>query len=212
MLGASLSIWWILSLLKGTIFLLTLVPKDLVPLEAILLPTLVGWECYGMGPGITMSSVRRDQCWISNIPIGLEVILADGTVLDMLRTLKKDNCGYHLPHIFIGALCLFSDLNFTPPSGSEGTLGYITKVALQLYPAPQTSFVVFSRVISFLCCFCSLMLPEIKSFTDIPQLFNLARSSLGEVLSAFEIIDSHSLELLADKNPHLVSRSGRPLS
>jgi D-2-hydroxyglutarate dehydrogenase len=36
--------------------------------------------------------------------IGLEVVLADGTVLDMLRTLKKDNCGYHLPHIFIGAI------------------------------------------------------------------------------------------------------------
>jgi hypothetical protein len=41
---------------------------------------------------------------------------------------------------------------------------------------------------------------------DIPYLFNLARSSLGEVLSAFEVIDSHSLELLQNKNPHLVSR------
>jgi hypothetical protein len=49
-----------------------------------------------------------------------------------------------------------------------------------------------------------------KSFLDIPSIFNRARSSLGEVLSAFEIIDSHSLELLYHKNPHLVSRFPSP--
>ena len=34
--------------------------------------------------------------------LGLEVVLADGTVLDMVRTLHKDNCGYHLKNLFIG--------------------------------------------------------------------------------------------------------------
>ncbi len=34
--------------------------------------------------------------------LGLEVVLADGTVLDMLRELRKDNCGYHLKNMFIG--------------------------------------------------------------------------------------------------------------
>ena len=40
--------------------------------------------------------------------LGLEVVLADGTVLDMMRSIRKDNCGYPLKHYFIGA---------------EGTLG-----------------------------------------------------------------------------------------
>jgi D-2-hydroxyglutarate dehydrogenase len=45
--------------------------------------------------------------------VGLEVVLANGDVLDMLKTVKKDNCGYHIKNIFIG---------------SEGTLGIVTKI------------------------------------------------------------------------------------
>lgn len=63
--------------------------------------------------------------------LGLEVVQADGTVLDMLRTLKKDNCGYHLPHLFIG---------------SEGTLGIITKVAVSLALKPNSTAVVWVKV------------------------------------------------------------------
>ena len=63
--------------------------------------------------------------------LGLEVVQADGTVLDMLRTLKKDNCGYHLPHLFIG---------------SEGTLGIITKVAVALAMKPTSTSVVWAKV------------------------------------------------------------------
>lgn len=63
--------------------------------------------------------------------LGLEVVQADGTVLDMLRTLKKDNCGYHLPHLFIG---------------SEGTLGIITKVAIGLALKPTSTAVVWVKV------------------------------------------------------------------
>ncbi len=51
--------------------------------------------------------------------LGVEVVLADGRVLDMLRTLRKDNTGYDLKQLFIGA---------------EGTLGLITAVALRLFP------------------------------------------------------------------------------
>lgn len=47
--------------------------------------------------------------------VGLEVVLADGTVLDLMSAMRKDNTGYHLRQLFIG---------------SEGTLGVITKVAL----------------------------------------------------------------------------------
>jgi FAD/FMN-containing dehydrogenase len=51
--------------------------------------------------------------------LGLEAVLADGTVLDMLNTMKKNNAGYDLKHCFIG---------------SEGTLGVVTRAVLQLGP------------------------------------------------------------------------------
>ncbi|RZV37184.1 MAG: FAD-binding oxidoreductase [Chromatiales bacterium] len=53
--------------------------------------------------------------------LGLEVVLADGTVLDSLRSLRKDTAGYDLKQLFIG---------------SEGTLGIITAATLRLYPDP----------------------------------------------------------------------------
>jgi len=54
--------------------------------------------------------------------LGLEVVLPDGTVFDGLNTLRKNNTGYDLKHLFIGA---------------EGTLGVITAAALRLMPAPK---------------------------------------------------------------------------
>ena len=53
--------------------------------------------------------------------LGLEVVLADGRVLDVLKDLRKDNTGYDLRHLFIG---------------SEGTLGIITAACLKLFPKP----------------------------------------------------------------------------
>src|SRR5439155_22542393 len=54
--------------------------------------------------------------------LGLEVVLPDGSVLDGLRTLRKDNTGYDLKQLFIGA---------------EGTLGIITAATLKLFPRPK---------------------------------------------------------------------------
>jgi FAD/FMN-containing dehydrogenase len=63
-----------------------------------------------------------------NLALGLEVVLPDGRVWDGLSALRKDNTGYDLKHLFIGA---------------EGTLGVVTAAVLKLFPAPkdvQTAF------------------------------------------------------------------------
>jgi FAD/FMN-containing dehydrogenase len=67
----------------------------------------------------------RDLC------LGLEVVLADGRILNMLKTLRKDNTGYDLKNLFIGA---------------EGTLGIITKATLKLFPQPRRYDTVFAAV------------------------------------------------------------------
>lgn len=55
-------------------------------------------------------------------------VKADGEVLDCLQTLKKDNTGFHLKHLFIG---------------SEGTLGIVTKVAIHCPPLPKSINLAF---------------------------------------------------------------------
>ena len=75
------------------------------------------------GTGALAYGVARE------LVMGLEVVLADGRVLNNLRKLKKDNTGYDLRHIFVGA---------------EGTLGIITAAVLRLFPRPravETAFI-----------------------------------------------------------------------
>ena len=67
------------------------------------------------GTGVLKYGSTRDQV------LGLEVVLPDGRIWNGLRTLRKDNAGYALRHLFIGA---------------EGTLGIVTAVALRLHPMP----------------------------------------------------------------------------
>jgi D-lactate dehydrogenase (cytochrome) len=77
------------------------------------------------GKGALAYGVARD------LVLGLEVVLADGRVLNALNKLKKDNTGYDLKNLFIGA---------------EGTLGIITAAVLKLFPAPQTVETAFAAV------------------------------------------------------------------
>ena len=69
------------------------------------------------GVGVLRYGNMRD------LVLGLEVVLPDGRIWDGLRSLRKDNTGYDLKHLFIGA---------------EGTLGIITAAVLKLFPRPQS--------------------------------------------------------------------------
>ncbi|XP_014826872.1 PREDICTED: D-2-hydroxyglutarate dehydrogenase, mitochondrial isoform X1 [Poecilia mexicana] len=102
--------------------------------------------------------------------LGLEVVLADGRVLDCLSTLRKDNTGYDLKQLFIG---------------SEGTLGVITAVSILCPRKPKSVNVVF------LGC---------ETFDQLLKTFQLCKGMLGEILSAFEFLDSECMRLL---NTHL---------
>lgn len=103
--------------------------------------------------------------------LGLEAVLPDGTVLDTLTTLRKDNTGYDLKQLFIG---------------SEGTLGVVTAVAL-LCPHQPTSVQV-----AYLAC---------PSFEAATQVLGVARRCLGEILSAMEFLDRDSLEITLQHLP-----------
>jgi FAD/FMN-containing dehydrogenase len=74
------------------------------------------------GINVVRYGTARDQV------LGLEVVLADGRVLDGIRTLRKNTAGYDLKHLFIG---------------SEGTLGVITAASLKLYPQPGATRTAF---------------------------------------------------------------------
>ena len=104
------------------------------------------------GTGALAHGVARDLC------IGLEVVLPTGEVLDSLNRLKKDNTGYDLRNLFIGA---------------EGTLGVITAAVLKLFPKPAGRATAFLAVPS----------PE-----EALGLFDRARSAAGNGLTAFELM------------------------
>jgi D-lactate dehydrogenase (cytochrome) len=100
------------------------------------------------------------------LALGLEVVLPDGQVWDGLRGLRKDNTGYDLKHLFIGA---------------EGTLGIITAATLKLFPRPkavETAFVGFRRV------------------DDAMEVFARARAATGDQLTAFELIPRFGLDIV----------------
>lgn len=97
--------------------------------------------------------------------LGIEAVKADGEIVDCLSTLKKDNTGYHLKHLFIG---------------SEGTLGIVTKVAIHCPSKPNAINVAFLGL---------------KSFDDVLKTMKQAKRQLGEILSSCELIDEASLGL-----------------
>lgn len=101
--------------------------------------------------------------------LGLEVVLADGSIINTLKHLRKDNTGYDVKQLFLG---------------SEGTLGIITKAVIKLFPIP------INKVTSIVA------IPNIDSTVDLLASF---RKKTGDSISAFEYIDRNCIDLLLNK-------------
>lgn len=95
--------------------------------------------------------------------LGLEVVLADGRIWDGLKALRKDNTGYDLKQLFIGA---------------EGTLGVITAAVLKLFARPQAA---------------ETALVALPNADAAVALFYRCNAACGDTLTAFELIDRRAL-------------------
>ena len=101
-----------------------------------------------------------------DLVLGLEVVLPDGRVWDGLRVVRKDNTGYDLKQLFIGA---------------EGTLGIVTAAVLRLFPSTPrraTAWVALAQV------------------DDAVGLLSLLRERAGERLTTFELVSGEALDLV----------------
>jgi len=117
------------------------------------------------GTGVLKYGGTREQV------LGLEVVLPDGRVWDGLRTLRKDNTGYALKHLFIGA---------------EGTLGIVTAVALRLHPKPAvtaSAWLALDSVDDALSCLAQL------------------QQSAGDRICAYELLNRAQLQAVLRQFP-----------
>ena len=101
-----------------------------------------------------------------NLVLGLEVVMPDGRIWNGLRGLRKDNTGYDLKHLFVGA---------------EGTLGIITAAVLKLFPKPSESQSAFVAV---------------ASAEASVELLGHMRSRLGESVTSFELMSRATVDLV----------------
>ena len=104
----------------------------------------------------------RDLC------LGIEAVLPDGSIFHGLKTLRKDNTGYDLRHLLIGA---------------EGTLGIVTAAALKLFPRPK-------EIATALCA--------VPSPADALTLLRRCQAALGETVTAFELIARQGVDFVID--------------
>jgi len=100
------------------------------------------------------------------LALGVEVVLADGRIANLLSKLRKDNTGYDLKDLFIGA---------------EGTLGIITAASLKLYPAPRARSTAFVGLAD----------PE-----RALALLRMARRRFGQAVTSFELMPRIGLEFV----------------
>ncbi len=115
-----------------------------------------------------------------DLVLGLEVVLADGRVIDGLSSLRKDNTGYDLRDLFIGA---------------EGTLGIITAASLKLFPQPRTIETAFVAV------------PGMQAAVD---LLARLREATGDCVTTFEYLPRIAVEFTVRHIPGVSDPLGTP--
>lgn len=98
--------------------------------------------------------------------LGVEAVLADGTVVDSLSTLRKNNTGYDLKQLFVG---------------SEGSIGVVTGVSVLCPPRPKAVNVAYFGV---------------ESYEQLCRAYKEAKGKLSEILSAFELMDGRTQQLV----------------
>ncbi len=112
--------------------------------------------------------------------LGLEVVLPDGRVLETLTGLRKDNTGYDIKSLFLGA---------------EGTLGVITAACLKLYPAPRAHATAFAAV---------------RDPDAAVELLARVRAGSGDSVSSFELIPRIGIDLTTRHIPGVVDPLSSP--
>jgi FAD/FMN-containing dehydrogenase len=108
-----------------------------------------------------------------DLTLGIEAVLPDGRIVHGLKRLRKDNTGYDLKHLLIGA---------------EGTLGVVTAATLKLFPLPASKAVAFAGVTSAKMAL---------------SLLEMAKAEAGGGLEAFELIDALGMELVVRHIPNM---------
>ena len=114
--------------------------------------------------------------------LGLEVVLADGRVLSSLSGLRKDNTGYDIKSLFLGA---------------EGTLGIITAASVKLFPKMRSSATALVAV------------PKVRAAVD---LLARLREASGDRISSFELIPRIGVELTTQHIPGVIDPLQQPYS
>lgn len=119
------------------------------------------------GTAVLRYGNARDLC------LGLEVVTAQGEIWNGLRGLRKDNTGYDLRDLYIGA---------------EGTLGIITAAVLKLFPQPQAQLTA---------------LVAMRTPDDALKLLSLAQNRCGAILTGFELMSDFCLSLVHKHFPNM---------
>jgi FAD/FMN-containing dehydrogenase len=107
-----------------------------------------------------------------NLVLGLEAVLADGTVVTSMNRMMKNNAGYDVKQLFIG---------------TEGTLGVVTQAVLRLFPQPSSE---------------QTALAAMNEFEHVTAFLALLRARLGDSLSAFEIMWGDYYQAVTGENGH----------